>query len=131
MKNIRRILVVEDNEGVCELLQTLFDDAGCTIVVAGSAAAARRALVGERFDVALIDITLPGREDGFALAALAREAGCGVILLTGDVRHFHAVKTSGCHYLFKPFRIEHLLRLVGEVVEEPGAESKLIGQGDA
>ncbi|HEX6842743.1 MAG TPA: response regulator [Stellaceae bacterium] len=116
MKRICRVLVVEDNDGIRDFLQALFDDEGYHIAIVGGGEQMRAALAKDRFDVALIDVTLPGPDDGFALAKLASAAGCGVILVTGNARHFEAVKASGHRYLLKPFRVERLLALVSELV---------------
>jgi DNA-binding NtrC family response regulator len=118
MTRICRILVVEDNDGIREFLQALFDDEGYEIVIVAGGEQMRAALEKDHFDVALIDVTLPGADNGFTLAALAQEAGSGIILVTGDVRHFDAVETSGHRYLLKPFRVERLLQLVDELIAE-------------
>lgn len=116
MKRICRVLVVEDNDAIRDFLQALFDDEGYHIAIVGGGEQMRAALAKDRFDVALIDVSLPGADDGFALAKLASAAGCGVILVTGNARHFEAVKASGHRYLLKPFRVERLLALVSELV---------------
>lgn len=116
MARICRILVVEDNDGIRELLQSLFDDEGYEIAVVAGGNQMRAVLAANSFDVAVIDVTLPGPDNGFALAELARAAGCGVILVTGDSRNFENLERSGHRYLLKPFRIERLLRLVNELV---------------
>ena len=118
MVRICKILVVEDNDSIREFLHSLFDDEGYEIAVVSGGDEMRRILATETFDVALIDITLPGGYDGFALAELARDEGCGVILVTGDTRHFDRVEASGHHYLLKPFRIERLLDLVAALIRE-------------
>jgi DNA-binding response OmpR family regulator len=118
MARICKILVVEDNDGIRDLLQDLFDEEGYGITVVEGGAAMREALSAENFDVALIDVTLPGTDDGFSLAELAREEGCAVILVTGDTRHFDRVMASEHRYLLKPFRVERLLELVRELVRD-------------
>jgi len=120
MARICKVLVVEDNDSIREFLQTLFDDEGYDIAVVAGGAEMRQAFAADSFDVALIDVTLPGGEDGFVLAELARDEGCGVILVTGDARHFDRLQGSGHQYLLKPFRIERLLELV----------TALVGQSD-
>jgi two-component system torCAD operon response regulator TorR len=118
MTRICKILVVEDNDGIRDFLHALFDDEGFHITIVAGGAPMRAALAQDRFDVALIDVTLPGTDDGFALAKAAHATGCGVILVTGNARHFDAVKSSGHRYLLKPFRVERLLALVGELIAE-------------
>lgn len=116
MARISKILVVEDNDSIRDFLRSLFDDEGYEIAVVPGGEEMHRALATESFDVALIDVTLPGAEDGFALAELARSTGCAVILVTGDTRHFDRIEASGHPYLLKPFRIERLLDLVTELI---------------
>lgn len=118
MQRICKILVVEDNEGIREFLHSLFDDEGYAIAVVSGSGEMRRALLAERFDVAVIDVTLPGPEDGFALAELARGEGCAVILVTGDNRHFERIEASGHLYLLKPFRIDRLLQLISQLIRQ-------------
>jgi len=108
--------VVEDNDGIRDFLHALLDDEGYHIVIVASGEQMRAALAKDRFDVALIDVTLSGADDGFALAKLAGATGCGVILVTGNARYFDAVKASGHRYLLKPFRVDRLLALVGELI---------------
>ena len=43
------------------------------------------------YDVVIIDVTQPGHDDGFALAKIARDQGCGAILVTGDHRHLEEI----------------------------------------
>jgi DNA-binding response OmpR family regulator len=118
MSRICKILVVEDNDGIRDLLQGLFDDEGYEIAVVASGDEMRRAVASESFDVALIDVTLPGSDDGFVLAELAQQEGSGVILVTGDVRHFDRLRECGHPYLLKPFRIDRVLALVAHLVRQ-------------
>lgn len=116
MTGICRILIVEDNEGIRELLHTLFDEEGYPIAVAAGAEEMHAALARDTFDLAIIDATLPRGEDGLELATQACQAGCAVILVTGDSRRFEAIERSGHPFLLKPFHIEELLRLVSELI---------------
>jgi two-component system OmpR family response regulator len=111
-----KILVVDDDEGVRELLRTLFDEEGYEIVMAGSGREMRAALAAGPVDLAIIDVTLPRGEDGLKLAPEARAAGSGVILVSGDTARFAAVEQCGHPYLLKPFRMERLLALATEVL---------------
>jgi hypothetical protein len=38
--------------------------------------------------------------------------------VTSNARHFESVKASGHRYLLKPFRVERLLTLVGELLAQ-------------
>jgi DNA-binding response OmpR family regulator len=69
-----RILLVEDDELVADAVVRGLALAGFTIDHAGSAEFARAALRAEHFDLAVIDIGLPG-QDGLALLKTLRDAG--------------------------------------------------------
>ena len=122
MTGICRVLIVEDDEGIRELLQTLFDDEGYPIAIAASAEEVHAAFSRDTFDLAIIEATLPRGEDGLELAARVRHAGCAVVLVTGDSRRFDEVERSGYPFLLKPFRIEELLRLVSELTSSRQCE---------
>ena len=68
--------------------------------------------------------TLPGADDGFALAKLANAAGCGVILVTGNAWDFEVGETSGHHYLLKPFASGACLRWSMTSPPKPRAASR-------
>src|SRR5260221_13041499 len=72
---ICKILMVEDNDGIRVFLHALLDDEGYHIVIVASGEEMRAALAKDRFDVALIDLTLPGADGGFAPAKRAARPG--------------------------------------------------------
>jgi signal transduction histidine kinase len=80
-----RVLLVEDEEGVREHASSLLASLGHTVTACDSAAAARKALDAQRFDLLFSDIVLPGGVSGVALAeeASARQPDMAVLLATG------------------------------------------------
>jgi PAS domain S-box-containing protein len=66
-----RVLVVDDDEDTCELLQVILGSCGARVKRASSAPGALQALSAEVFDVLLSDIGLPG-DDGYSLIAKVR-----------------------------------------------------------
>jgi DNA-binding NtrC family response regulator len=116
-RRICKVLVVEDDRYIQELLGDVFAHEGYRFVCVGTAEAFRRALDGEdALDVAVIDVVFPGGGDGLDLAREAAARGLGVILSTGHHGHFEAVRDSGYHYVLKPFRIAALLQAVEEAL---------------
>ncbi len=89
MARICNILVVEDDDLVRALLGDVLDHAGYEFMLARDGAEMRAALDAEPFDVAIIDISLRGGEDGFALAR--RRAGKGAALSSR-----RAIRSAGC-----------------------------------
>ena len=57
-----RILVVEDDPLVADVVATGLKDAGFVVDLVGSAESADTALVTEHFDLIVLDLGLPGRD---------------------------------------------------------------------
>jgi two-component system OmpR family response regulator len=118
VEKICRVLIVEDRPEIQELLSEVFADQGYRFAVVANGGEMRKALATSDVDVAVIDVVLPGAEDGLALAKEAAAQGIGVIVVTGSHEHFEIVEKSGHRYLFKPFRIRSLLGLADELLRE-------------
>jgi two-component system, OmpR family, alkaline phosphatase synthesis response regulator PhoP len=115
---VNRILVVEDEKPISNLIRMSLNKAGyaCTCVYDGIAAA--DILETERFDLILLDIMLPGA-DGFELMEYIRPLEIPVIFITA--RNSVEDKVKGLHmgaddYLVKPFEIIELLARVETVL---------------
>ena len=57
-----RILVVDDEKSICELLEITFRKEGHRVEVAHSVEAAKRKLESQIFDIVISDFRMPGRE---------------------------------------------------------------------
>jgi len=122
MPRICKVLIVENDDDVRDLLGDIFHDEGFRFSMVKSGAEMREALDEDDFDVAIIDVTQPGREDGIALANIAGAQGCGAILVTGDHLHLERLQASGQHYLLKPFRVQQLVEIVDKILTETAAQ---------
>jgi CheY-like chemotaxis protein len=67
-----RVLVVEDSADQRELLRAYFEKAGCTVVTSETAEDAISAYTASIFELAVIDLVLPGMS-GWDLVAKLRE----------------------------------------------------------
>jgi two-component system, OmpR family, response regulator len=111
-----KVLIVENDDFVRELLGEVFDDEGFLFTTVKNGREMEDQLDEDDYDIAVIDIGLPGDKDGFALADTARAQGCGVILVTGDHRHAPRLEQSGHFYLLKPFRMSELITIADRVL---------------
>ncbi len=68
VEKICRVLIVEDRPEIQELLSEVFADQGYRFAVVANGGEMRKALATSDVDVAVIDVVLPGAEDGLALA---------------------------------------------------------------
>jgi two-component system OmpR family response regulator len=128
MTSICKVLVVEDNAEIRELLGDLFGYAGYRFACVATAEAFRDELAKGDVDIAIIDFVIPGPENGLALAKRATDQGCGVILVTGHHDHFAAVANGGRRFLYKPFAIKSLLELVDETLRETQRKCEVKGR---
>lgn len=123
----RRVLVVEDDPSLREVVGAVLRAAGYEVVLAGSAAAARAAVAAAEEqhgppEVLLCDLVLPDAH-GTALAAELhqRQPGARVLLMSGytdDPGAAVAVSGGGLPFLAKPFTAEELLARLDQVLRE-------------
>jgi signal transduction histidine kinase/CheY-like chemotaxis protein len=129
-----RVLLVEDdpalNDLVCQMLQEL----GSQVTKASSGASALLAATGEDVDLVLSDMVMPGDMDGLELARRLRErdAEMPVVLMTGYSAAAGLAADEGFTVLHKPFDFDRLTVRISEAmsgVTEAGATGP--GEGPA
>jgi two-component system response regulator ResD len=112
---LRRILVVDDEKGVRDIMAGLLSDLGYDVAVAADGAEALILLQGVNFGLVLTDLNMPGM-DGLNLAGRIKEdSSTPVVLITGSDRRSveERLKDSAVDsVLFKPFRVEDLVAVV-------------------
>ena len=127
MKN--KILVIEDDRAISELLCMNLEAAGYETVAAYDGEEAQRLLLWhEDADMAVVDIMLPGK-DGFALMEDFRTTGLPVIYLTAkdDVASkVKGLKLGAEDYMVKPFEMLELLVRIEKVLERTGRARKVL-----
>ena len=75
-----RILLIDDDEELLDILSLAFEDAGHTVACAKDGQDGLEELGKERPDVVVCDVNMP-RIDGFTLCRTLREAGDSVPLI--------------------------------------------------
>jgi DNA-binding response OmpR family regulator len=108
-----RLLLVEDDVMVASGIKLGLTNAGYAVDWVGSAERALEVTLREAFDVAIIDIGLPGM-DGLALTQRLRKNGHAmpVLILTArDALHdrVQGLDTGADDYMIKPFELPELL----------------------
>lgn len=113
-----RILVVDDEPMVCELVEAVLTAAGMEVHSMHTSAAAAERLQKEKFDAVFLDVRMPA-PDGIELTTQIRASGFNrktpIVMITGDAdpsvlkRGFAA---GANFFLFKPVDRRGLLRLV-------------------
>lgn len=117
-----RILVVDDDAAHRRAVSRVLEWS-CEVVAAAGAREAIDHAAAQKFDVALLDIRMPGM-DGFDLMGELKVADpdLDVILMTGSVtdtdqRMSRAIREKAFFFLQKPFARDVLLGLVGRCLE--------------
>ncbi|MFK8057101.1 MAG: response regulator transcription factor [Saprospiraceae bacterium] len=109
-----RLLYVEDDESLRFVTQDNLEIAGYTVIgIADGAEAKKQIEEGLEFDIAILDIMLPG-VDGFAVAEAIRERDAEVPVLFLSAKslkedRLHGLRIGADDYLTKPFNIEELV----------------------
>jgi len=124
-----RLLVVEDNEPLAELLTKGLNAAGFSIDVVNTAGAARDALATTRYSAIVLDLGLPD-EDGLSVLRelRAQRDATPVLVLTarGGVHdRVTGLRSGADDYLAKPFAFEELVARLEALLRRPG---DLLGQ---
>ncbi|MFZ9484193.1 MAG: ATP-binding protein [Alphaproteobacteria bacterium] len=101
-----RILVVDDEPGLCTLACDWIRSLGYEAVGVHSPQEALEQLDAQRFDMLFTDVVMPGEMDGLALAneAKARHPGMRVLLASGYARILLENKNLPGQLLSKPYR---------------------------
>lgn len=114
-----RILIVDDDVTVREMLAEYLDTHGYEAVQADGGTVMREAVEKSLPDVVLLDVNLPG-EDGFTLARFLRERyDVGIIMLTGAADladRVAGLEVGADDYVVKPFELRELRARVKSVM---------------
>ena len=116
-----RVLVVDDEADVGELLQDMLAEAGCDATFCSSVRAAMTALDKEKFDIIISDFKMPGMtgEDFYRSLQAEKPEYIGRIgIVTGDTMSRAVTKflsESRCPYIEKPISGQDLEGLVTQL----------------
>jgi two-component system OmpR family response regulator len=121
-----KVLVIDDEPGVRELISEALSLSEITAVQAADGLEALSFLRRERFDLLILDINMP-KLDGLALLEKLRTEGMSVPVLMLSARADKAdinqgLRTGADDYLTKPFSIEELVLRVKAIMRRSKGE---------
>jgi CheY-like chemotaxis protein len=118
VKVLTKVLIVEDDPALCELIQEVLSAADVEAHATTDSTLAGTRLMKEKFDAVFLDVRMP-QPDGIELTVQMRKAGLNrstpVVIITGEkdpglmARAFQAGANL---FLFKPVDRTKLLRLI-------------------
>ena len=116
---MQKILVVEDDFDIQEILLNFLQEAGYDITVANDGVEALSVFTDNKFDLILLDIMLP-KIDGFGVCELIRkQSQIPIIMLTalsGEEQQIRGLDLQVDDYITKPFSMPVLVRKIAAVL---------------
>lgn len=130
---MRRILIVDNDEGLIHFLSRLFVRQGYEVAFATDGAAALNRLADEEFDVILLDYKMPGLSGLETLKRIKQaHLKTPVIVMTAHGTNdtaIEAMKIGAYDYLLKPFDIQDLEGVVADAVEASRLMKEVVAFG--
>ena len=129
------ILVVEDNKRIGNILRQGLIEDGHQVVLSQRGDEGRDLLVSAPFDIAVLDVMLPGL-DGFSLVEQVRAQNCTVPILMLTAKDtmpdiVHGLNLGADDYLTKPFQIQVFIARIRAIGRRgPALQSKTLIAGD-
>ncbi len=117
-----RILAVDDETQIVELIRLMLKEAGHQVVSCSDSIKAREMIKEEKFDLVLTDLGMPGIS-GWEIARAVKEKNPGtpVVLMTGWGAGYEGKDLSDkCvdEVISKPFRMKNILNVLGRLFPE-------------
>ena len=120
-----KILVVDDDQRLRDLLRRYLTEQGFNVLLAENATAMNKLWTRERFDLLVLDLMLPG-EDGLSICRKLRGTNdtTPIIMLTArgdEVDRIIGLELGADDYLPKPFNPRELVARIHAVLRRRGA----------
>jgi PAS domain S-box-containing protein len=120
----RKLLIVDDEESIREIVQDGLSARGMNVECAASSEEALALLAGNTYDMVLCDFNLPGLSGEQLFEKLRAQTGGSLprfVFMTGDLLERSTIASfaeRGAHVLQKPFQISALAALLSELLQE-------------
>ena len=118
-----KILVVDDDQNICELLRLYLEKEGYDVVLAGSGKKALEEFDKENPDLILLDIMLPELDGWQVCREIRKKSQCPIIMLTAKGEVFDKVlglELGADDYVVKPFEAKEVVARVKAVLRRLG-----------
>ena len=120
-----KILIVDDDQNICELLRLYAEKEGYTVAIAHDGRKAVEVFDQESPDIILLDIMLP-EQDGFQVCReIRKKSQCPIIMLTAKGDTFDKVlglELGADDYVVKPFETKEVLARIKAVLRRSGKQ---------
>lgn len=122
-----KIMVVDDDPNICELLRLYLEKENYDTVVASDGAAALEAFDTAKPDLILLDVMMP-RLDGWQVCReIRKKSQCPIIMLTAKGELFDRVlglELGADDYVVKPFEAKEVMARIKAVLRRSGVSAE-------
>ncbi len=122
----KRILVVDDEASIVELLKFNLQREGYEVLDAPDGETAIQLVKSDRPDLVILDVMLPGIDGIDTCQAIRRESNVPIIMLTAKSEEFDTVlglSVGADDYMAKPFSTRELMARVKAILRRQAASS--------
>ena len=120
-----KILIVDDDENICEVIKMYLETTGYNVKVAHDGKAAKEEFVNFSPNLVVLDMMLPGIDGMEVLKWIREDSNVPVIMLTAKGETFDkvlALEIGADDYVVKPFEPKELLARVKAVMRRYSGE---------
>ena len=118
-----KVLVVDDDKNICELLRLYLVKEGFQVVLAGDGEEALARFSAENPDIILLDVMMP-RLDGWQVCReIRKKSECPIIMITAKGETFDKVlglELGADDYVVKPFETKEIVARIKAVLRRTG-----------
>ena len=122
-----KILIVDDDTNICELLRLYIEKEGYEASIANDGETALKMFDSVNPDLVLLDIMLPGLDGWQVCREIRKKSSCPIIMLTAKGEVFDKVlglELGADDYVVKPFETKEVIARIGAVLRRSGRHSE-------
>ena len=127
METPGRILVVDDDRRIREMLASYLTEEGFAVSLAENGEQLRAEMAAAEIDLILLDLKIPGEDGLTLLRELRRQSSVPVIMITGKgemLDRIVGLEVGADDYIAKPFHLREVLARIRAVLRRSVAAAK-------
>ena len=118
-----KIMVVDDDSNICELLRLYLEKEGFDPVIAGNGVRALEMFETEKPDLILLDVMMPQLDGWQVCREIRKKSECPIIMITAKGETFDKVlglELGADDYVVKPFETKEIVARIKAVLRRTG-----------
>jgi CheY-like chemotaxis protein len=116
VQDIRRILIVEDNDFLAVDLELTLSRCGYSPLIVSAVPSALEQIAGQPLDAAILDVSLLPGEWAYGVADALHGAHIPFVFLTGRPRSYLPKRFQEVPLLSKPYKLAELLAALDKII---------------